>query len=279
MMSDKIKDLLIKYIIIILSIIALIPIISITLSLITRGLPVILHSGTRFFTQTAPSPGAETYGIGPAIAGTIVLGILASLIGIPLALLAAILIVSFPNSKLSKIVSVSAKSLMEIPTVLVGMLVYATIVIPMGRFSLLAGAIALALVMLPYVLTYVEEAMRQVPYKYIEAGYGIGMNKMQVAFKVVIGVAKRGIVMGILIGITKALGETAPLLFTVGAARNSINWNPLQPGDAIPLLIFNYVQTPYQNLQSIAWGAAFLLFAIFISIYMIAKVVVGKVRI
>ncbi len=273
------KDLFLKIIVAVLSIVALIPVFSIVYELVIRGLPVITGAGLKFFTKTAPAPGDRLYGIGPALVGTVELALISTAIGIPIAFFTGVLIETFRESRISQIVNIIAKSLMEIPTVLIGMLVYILLVVPTKTFSIISGGIALALVMMPYTLTYIEESLNQVQYKYIEAGYGLGMNKKQVAFKVMVPIAKRGVVVGILIGITKALGETAPLLFTIGAARNTINWNPLEPGDAIPLLIFDYIQSPYDNMKDIAWGSALVLFVLFVILYSLIRLFVKRVRI
>jgi len=278
MRKYNIKDLLLKIIIFIIGIFALIPVVIVSLTIIIKGAPIVFREGIDFLTKTAPPPGGPAYGIAPAIIGSALLGVLASVMGIPIAIAAAVMIRLYPSSRLARVANVTAKSLMELPTVLIGMLVYILIVIPMHHFSILAGSIALAIVLLPYVLTYVEEALEQVPYKYLEAGYSLGMSKSQVASKILLGVARRGLVLGVLMGLTKALGETAPLLFTVGSARNSLSLNPLRPGDAIPLLIFDYIQAPYDNYRQIAWGAGFILFTIFLALYILSKVLAGRVK-
>ncbi len=217
-------------------------------------------------------------GIAQAVIGSIVLSILATVIGAPLAFLVAVFAVEFRENVLSKAVRVVAQSLLEVPTVLLGMLVYILVVVPMKHYSLLAGALALALVMLPYVLIHVEQALSSVPRLYREAGYAIGMTRAQVAFDVVVDIARRGIATGLLMGFAKAMGETAPLLFTVGAARSRIPCSVTDPGDAVPLMIFHYAQMPQRYYHDLAWAGALLLVASFLTIFLAVRKAVGEVK-
>ena len=265
-----------------LSITAVAPLFHILGSVIVKGGGVILRTGISFFTDTPAYPGIDDVGgIGPSLLGTMWLGLVSTIIGIPLSVLTAIFIVEFKNHKLARITKVFTHSLLEIPTVLIGMLVFLTVVVPMGHYSLLAGSIALVIVMLPYTMSYLERALDEVPRTYKEAGYSIGMDRKQVVFKVVIGIAKPGVAAGLLIGIAKAVSETAPLLFTIGSARGDYPLSPAdlgKPGDAIPLLIFQFIQSPYENWHDLAWGAAFVLTVIVLVTFALVKLVVREVK-
>ncbi|BAN89506.1 phosphate ABC transporter permease PstA [Aeropyrum camini] len=247
-----------------------------------KGSKTIVKSGIEFFTATPGPPGSEVLGgVGPAILGSLWLAVTTAIVGVPLSVLTAMFIVEYKSHPLARIAMVFSGSLLEIPTVLIGMLVFLVIVAPMGHYSLLAGSIALAIVMLPYTVSYVERALENVPQTYREAGYALGMTRAQVAVRVVAGIARRGMVAGVLIGISKVVAETAPLLFTIGSARSNYPLTPLdllKPGDALPLLIFQFAQTPYENWQELAWGSAFILTAIVLTTFIAMRILVREVR-
>jgi phosphate transport system permease protein len=230
-----------------------------------HGVSILLNIGTRG-------------GIAQAIVGSVVLSVLATVIGAPLAFIVAVFTVEFRDTLLAKAVKAVAQSLLEVPTVLLGMLVYMLIVVPTRHYSLIAGAIALALVMLPYVLIHVEQALSSVPQLYREAAYAIGMNRAQTLFDIVVDIARRGVATGVLMGFAKAMGETAPLLFTVGAARSSIPCSITDPGDAIPLMIFHYAQMPQRYYHDLAWAGALILVTSFLLIFIAVRWLVGEVK-
>ncbi len=263
---------------ILLALLAVLPVFHVLFTIFLRGGMALLEAGPSFLFDVPPAPGEGLGGIAPSLAGTLLLAFYSSIFGIPLSFFAAILAVEFPRNPVSKGVRVLSKALLEIPSVVVGMLVYAVLVVPMGQFSILAGAVALAIMMIPYVTTYVEEALESVPFTYREAGFSVGMLRSQVVFKVVVGIAKKGIMTGMLIGIAKVLGETAPLLFTLGRDRYSVPTNIFEYGDSISLLIFDYVQTPYANMHEVAWGAALVLTLMFLILFTLVKRYAGEVR-
>lgn len=272
-------DYLFKALIVLGSVVAVLPVIHLIGEAFYRGGIVVASAGAKFFTETPPPPGSRTYGILTSLAGTLELTLISSLIGVPIAVMAALLAVEFPTSMLGRLVRVLSRGLLEVPTIIIGMFVFAVMVLPMGTPSIIAGAVSLALVMLPYVTTYVEVALSNVPNTYKEAGVAMGMTRAQVSLKVLIPVARRGIATGILLGIAKAMGETAPLLFTLGRARNMLNLNPLGAGDAIPLLIYDYAMAPYPNMRDVAWGAALVLIIILLTVQYVSRRLVKEVRI
>ena len=276
--ARSLLDFLSKTLILLLAILALLPVLHLTLVAIIKGGAVVFSAGLKFFTETPPPPGDRTYGILTSLIGTIELAVMSALIGVPISFMTAILAVEFPHSALSRMVRLLARTLLELPTIVIGMFVFTIVVIPLGSPSILAASIALALVMLPYVTTYIESALSSVPRTYREAGLALGMTRARVAFTVIVPIAIKGVVTGILIGLAKAMGETAPLLFTLGRSRTSLNIDPLGPGDAIPLLIYDYAQAPYTNLREVAWGATLVLILIFLLIYVLAKLTFRGVR-
>lgn len=278
----RIKERIFIAITVALALAAVAPLLHILATVAVKGGGVVLREGTSFFTDPPAYPGAEEAGgVGPALLGTLWLGLVTSMIGVPLALLTAVYIVEYSGSPLARAAKVFTSSLLEVPTVLIGMLVFLVVVVPMGRYSLLAGSLALAIVMLPYTVSYVERALEGVPRTYREAGYSLGMTRAQVVFQVVMGIAARGVAAGVLIGVAKVLAETAPLLFTIGSARGNYPTGPqslLEPGDALPLLIFQFAQTPYQNWQDLAWGAAFILTLLILAVFAVMRLMFREVK-
>ncbi|MET1128812.1 MAG: ABC transporter permease subunit [Thermoproteota archaeon] len=267
----EVLDALIKVSVIALAALAVAPIAHLILTAAVEGGSVIARSGLKFFTEPPPPPGSRTYGILTSLVGTLELALISSVIGIPLAFMAAVLSVEFPSSLPGRVVRLLSRVLLEVPTVLVGMLFYILMVAPMGRPSILAASLALAMVMLPYVYTYVESALSSVPVEYREAGLALAMTRPQLVFRVVVPIAWRGVATGFLIGVMKAVGETAPLLFTLGRARSQLNVNPLGPGDSISLLIYDYAQAPYENMRQVAWGAALVLILALLAVNLVFR--------
>ncbi len=257
--------------VVMLSIAAILPVFHVFLSIIWNGASVLASAGIRFLTDVPPPPKSGLGGIAPSLAGTLYLAFLSSLIGIPLSFFAAVFAVEFPDNLIARGVRILSKALLEIPSVVVGMLIYVVLVLPTHSFSILAGSLALAIIMIPYVTTYVEQALEGVPFTYREAGFALGLSRPKVVFKILAGIARRGILTGLLIGFAKVMGETAPLLFTLGRDRLSLPLSPFDYGDSISLLIFDFAQTPYRNFHQIAWGAAFVLMLIFLAIFLISR--------
>jgi phosphate transport system permease protein len=252
---------------------AIIPLFHILFSVFYNGIPVLAKYGMEFLTDNLPPPNKEGGGIFPAIYGSLMMILLSSLLGIPLAVFAGVFIAEYPNNPLSRAARVVLMIMLEFPTILVGLFVMAIVVIPMGTFSAIAGAIALTIVMLPYVATYTEQAIRSVPPHYKEAGYALGLKKFRVVFSITLKMAKKGFMTGLLIGVAKVSGETAPLIFTAGnvwRSTNALN----EPAGAIPLWIYYLVQQPYANYHEIAWGAAVVLLTIFLAIFLPARLMV-----
>ncbi|MEM4035836.1 MAG: ABC transporter permease subunit [Fervidicoccaceae archaeon] len=233
-----------------------------------RGLPVLASEGlSLLFEKPAAVTAERPGGVAPALVGTLYLTASSLAIAAPMAALAAVFSVEFPRSPLSRLVRLTSRALLEVPTISVGLLVFSLLVLPLGRFTGLAGTVALALVMLPYVYVYAESALSSVPSTYVEAGYALGMRRAQVALGLRLKMAKRGVWRGVLMATMKAMGETAPLLFTVYGARSVVFGGPLQPIDALPLMIFQFIQSGYENWRALAWGGAFVLLVLYMAMY------------
>ena len=263
-----------------LALLAVAPLAHVVYTVVVNGVKVISKVGLPDFLISPPQPQNPNNpgGIGPVLLGSAMLIALASAIGVSLALFAGVFVAEFRRAGISRLVLVLSLLLVEFPTILVGLYIYAIVVQPMGTYSMLAGALALSLVMMPYVAVQVSEAFRGVPHDLREAAFSLGVSRLKAVYRVILGVARRGIIVGVLIGIAKVAGETAPLLFTIGGAFNRPPTGLTEPGGAIPLLIYEYIQQPGPGYHELAWGASLVLLAIVFTIMVVARLLVKGVR-
>ncbi len=278
--SRRIKNVAGVAAIIVLAALALSPLFHIVAVVVLNGLRAIELTGPLDFLAAPPNPQNPRHpgGIGPALAGTAILVALTSIFSIALALPTGVFVAEFRRAGISRLTLVLTLILVEFPTVLVGLTVYATEVKWVQRYNMLAGAIALAIVVLPYMAVHVSEALRHVPKDLREAAFSLGASRLKTVYEVVLSVARRGILVGILIGVAKAAGETAPLLFTVGGFFDTYPSGLLKPGGAVPLMIYEYIQQPGQGYHMLAWGAALVLMVIVFAVMIIARMGVKEVR-
>ena len=212
-----------------------------------------------FFTQLPAPPGEPGGGIKHAIYGTIVITIIASVIAIPIGLMAGTYLSEYArNSRFGILVRFLSDILLSAPSIIVGTFVYALMVKPMGTFSALSGAVALAIIMIPVILKTTDEVLQLIPDMVREAAYALGAPRWVVITKVVYKGAIAGIMTGIILALARIIGETAPLLFT-SFSNNFWETSILRPMATMTVTIFNYAMSPYENWQNMAWGASLLL--------------------
>lgn len=206
-----------------------------------------------------PAPVGETGGgMGNAIIGSLYVVGLASLIGIPVGLFGGVFVGEFPHSRLSNVVRFVADVLNGTPSIVIGVFAYTVVVLPMKSFSALAGGFALGVMMIPTVLRTTDEILQTVPNSIREASLALGVPYWRTVLSVVLRSAKSGIVTGILLAGARVLGETAPLLFT--SFNNAFFSNSLvQPISTLPVQIFDYAISPYEDWHRQAWAGALLL--------------------
>jgi len=244
--------------------------------LVRKGVPAINWA---FFTQLPTPPGTEGGGLANAIVGTLMLTGLATLIGVPVGVLAGTYLAEFGRrGALAKAVRFVADVLVSAPSIVVGVFVYAVVVMPMHGFSGLAGAVALAIIMVPVVVRTTEEILLLVPDSLREAALALGAPYWKVILHVCYRRALAGMTTGILLAVARVSGETAPLLFT---ALNSPFWSPsmTKPVATLNVTLFNYAMSPYDDWRSLAWGAALLITVGVLFATVLARVVVGRIRI
>lgn len=244
--------------------------------LVKKGLPAINWA---FFTQLPTPPGTPGGGLANAIVGTLLVTGLATLIGVPVGVLAGTYLAEFGRaSALAKSVRFVADVLVSAPSIVVGVFVYALVVIPMHGFSGLAGGVALAIIMVPVVVRTTEEILKLVPDTLREAALALGCPYWKVVLRICYRRALAGMTTGILLAVARVSGETAPLLFT---ALNSPFWSRSlsKPMATLNVTLFNYAMSPYDNWRSLAWGAALLITAGVLAATILARAVVGRIRI
>ncbi len=255
MRGRLIKDRIFELVVIAFSLAALVPLFVILVYVFKKGLPVINWS---FLTHLPKPVGVKGGGVANALVGTSFLVLIASVTSIPLGIWAGIYLSENKNSPISEFVRVSVDVLQATPSIVVGILAYIWLVKPIGHFSALSGGVALGIMMLPMVVRSTEEVLNLVPHYLKEASLALGVSYPRTVLKVLLPSGIPGIVSGILLGVSRVAGETAPLLFTA-FGNQFMNWNILKPMNALPLLIFNYAMSPYEEWKRLAWGASVLL--------------------
>ncbi len=255
MRGRLIKDRIFELVVIAFSLAALVPLFVILVYVFKKGLPVINWS---FLTHLPKPVGVKGGGVANALVGTAFLVLIASVTSIPLGIWAGIYLSENKNSPISEFVRVSVDVLQATPSIVVGILAYLWLVKPIGHFSALSGGVALGIMMLPMVVRSTEEVLNLVPHYLKEASLALGVSYPRTVLKVLLPSGIPGIVSGILLGVSRVAGETAPLLFTA-FGNQFMNWNILKPMNALPLLIFNYAMSPYEEWKRLAWGASVLL--------------------
>lgn len=223
-----------------------------------------------FFTQLPKPVGEPGGGMANAIVGTLVLLGLASLMGLPVGILAGIYLSEFGDNPLGTAVRFVADVFTGIPTIAIGIFVYTLVVLPMRSFSALAGGLALGIIMIPTVTRTTEEMLRLVPHSLREAGLALGIPQWRTIMSIVLPSAAGGILTGIMLAIARAGGETAPLLFTAFGNRF---WHAGldQPIAAMTLQIYNYAISPYDDWHAQAWAGSLVLVSIILVLSVAAK--------
>jgi phosphate transport system permease protein len=238
------------------AVLALIPLVIITVYVVSRG----WHALTvNFFTKEPAGPlDASSGGIVQSFIGTGIIVGIAALISIPLGVLTAVYLSEYGRGKFASIVRFVAETLLSTPSIVAGAFIWAVFVVTTGHFSAIAGSLSLAVLMWPIIVRATEEILRLVPSDLREGALALGVPRWKVVLRIVIPTAGAGILTAIMLAVARGLGETAPILLTA-LGNEYINTNPNQPTDAVPLRIYNYARTPVEALHAFAWGGAVML--------------------
>ncbi len=225
-----------------------------------------------FFTQLPKPVGELGGGFGNALVGTLILIGIASAISLPLGVLAAVYLAEFGKKRFATTVRFCADVMSGVPSIAVGVFAYTLFVLTMRRFSALAGGFALSIIMLPTITRTTEELIKLVPDSLREAGLALGIPKWRVIIRVVLRTGAPGIATGIMLAVARAAGETAPLLFT---ALNNRFWSVSldKPIASLPVQIYTYAVSPYEDWHRQAWAAALVLVAVVLVLNILARMI------
>ncbi|MEG8946097.1 phosphate ABC transporter permease PstA [Rosettibacter firmus] len=250
---------------------AIVPLVFIFYYTVSKG---ITHLNLEFFISMPKPVGESGGGMANAIVGTLILVGIGGVIGLPIGIMSGIYLAEFGNNKFGTVLRFLTDVLSGIPSIVVGVVAYTLVVIPMKHFSALAGGVALAILMIPTITRTTEEMIKLVPHSYREAGLGLGIPKWKTSLFIILRTAWKGIATGILLALSRAAGETAPLLFT---ALGNRFWstNIFQPIASLTVYIYDYARAPFEDWNEQAWTAALVLILL-ISIFSVIFRVITK---
>ena len=222
-------------------------------------------------TQMTPGPN-EDGGLANAIYGSVLMVLLATFVGTPIGVMAGIYLAEFePKGWLASLTRFVNDILLSAPSIVIGLFVYAVVVHPTHTFSAIAGVVALALIVIPVVIRTTENMLQLVPPGLREAAYALGAPKWKVILSITLKAARTGVITGILLAVARISGETAPLLFT--ALSNQFWTSSLgQPMASLPVTIFKFAMSPYENWQKLSWAGVFLITLAVLALNVAARV-------
>ena len=255
-------------------VLALVPLALILVYVISHGFSALNWA---FFTQMPKPVGEAGGGMANAIVGTLILIALAAAIAVPVGVLSGIHLAEYGGTRFGSIVRFTADVLNGVPSIVIGIFAYGLVVLPVHRFSALAGGVALSIMMVPIVTRTTEELLRLVPGGLKEGALALGATRTRAMFTVILPAALPGILTGILVALARIAGETAPLLFT---AFNNRYWSTslAQPIGSLTVQIFTYAIAPYEDWHRQAWAGAFVLVAMILILSIVARLVTRRLE-
>lgn len=224
-------------------------------------------------TQSTPAPGSEGGGLANAIVGSLMIVMSCSFLSTPIGVLAGVYLSEYGDrSKMASVTRFVNDIMLSAPSIVIGLFVYALVVVPSKHFSGWAGTVALSLIAIPVVVRTTENMLKLVPVSLREAAFALGAPKWKVSTSVVLKAAKSGVMTGLLLALARVSGETAPLLFT--ALNNQFfTMDMNKPMANLPVVIFQFAMSPYDNWVSLAWGGALLITLTVLALNIVARVV------
>ncbi len=241
---------------------AMVPLVSILADVVIRGFPA---WNLEFFTSGPGIIGQPGGGVANSIEGTLILIGLTCLIGAPLGLISGVFLSEFGDNKYGRLIRFLNDVLSEFPSIVVGILAYSFVVLVVGSFSTIAGAIALAIIMMPILTRATEESLKLVPSTIRDAAAALGIPKWRSTLSIVLGTGRSGVITGFLLAVARVAGETAPLLLTVLGSQLFFS-GLSKPIDALPLRIYRLALLPYPSSQQQGWGAALVLIVLVLTL-------------
>jgi len=211
-----------------------------------------------FLTQTPKPVGEAGGGMANCLFGSVLILLIASALGLPVGIGAGIYLAEYGHNRLGQLIRFTADVLNGVPSIVIGLVAYGLVVVTQGHFSAFSGGVALAIMMVPILTRNTEEMLRLVPQSVREAAFGLGIPQWRTTISITLATARAGIITGIMLAFARVAGETAPLLFT--ALGNTFwSFSPNQPIAALPLQIYVYANSPYEEWHRQAWAGALLL--------------------
>lgn len=229
--------------------------------------------GINVFTEMTPPPGGTGGGLANAIFGSVIMTVLGTLVGTPLGILAGTYMAEYGRyAKITQVVRFINDILLSAPSIVVGLFVYGLVVVKMGHFSGWAGALALAVIVIPVVVRTTEDMLLLVPSQLREAAAALGLPRSLVIWRISYRAARAGLITGVLLAVARISGETAPLLFT---SLNNQFWSTdlNAPMASLPAIIFQFAMSPYKDWQQLAWTGALLITATVLTLNIVARVI------
>jgi phosphate transport system permease protein len=271
-MRRRVTDHVMTGVAVLTVVLVLVPLFAIFAYLVYRGVGSINWA---FLTQTPKPVGEAGGGMANAIVGSVFILALASVIGVPLGVGAGIYLAEYGRNRLGDVVRFTADVLNGVPSIVIGIVAYSIVVLYQKHFSALAGGVALAIMMIPTISRTTEEMLLLVPRALREAAYGLGISRWRTTLSITLRTATSGVITGIMLAFARVAGETAPLLFT---AFGNQFWNldARQPTAALPLQIFNYAISPYDEWHRQAWAGALVLIVLIVTAVAAVRVAVRR---
>lgn len=266
------KNKIFKGIIIAGTVISTLPLLLILFYIFKQGINAI---NWNFFTSLPKPVGEAGGGVSNALVGSILILLGSCVLAIPVGIVIGIYLSEALKSRLAYYCRLAVDVLQGIPSIVIGIIIYEWIVRPMGGFSAFSGSVALALMMLPSIIKSTEETLKLLPVSLKEAALALGVPYYKTILKIIVPSGLAGIMTGVILSIARVIGETAPLLFTA-FGNPFMNTNIFKPMSSLPLIIFNYATSPYNDWHQLAWGASMLLILMILILNMISKIVQRK---
>ncbi len=224
------------------------------------------------FTESTPPPQADVGGLANAIVGSLLMVSMATLLGTPVGVLAGVYLAEYgKRTWLGAVTGFINDILLSAPSIVIGLFVYAVVVARAKSFSGFAGVLALALIVIPVVVRTTENMLSLIPNALREAAYALGTPKWKVIMAVTLKAARAGVITGVLLALARVAGETAPLLFTA-LSNQFFSWNLGEPMASLPVTIFKFAMSPYENWQKLAWAGVFLITIGVLALNILARV-------
>lgn len=271
--KQRLKNAIFKAMVISLSLAVIIPLVLILYHITMNGIRVINWE----FLSSMPRPvvGESAGGVFNAIVGTLLIVFTAVLLSVFIGVGAGVYLSEERCSKVSYWIRLSSEILQGVPSIVIGIAAYAWVVMRFGGFSAFSGSVALSLMMLPVIVRSTEETLNLIPGEIKEAAFALGAPRYRTILKVVLPSGLSGITTGILLSVARVAGETAPLLFTAFGSPY-LNFNIFKPMAALPLSIYYYATSPFEEWHSLAWGASFVLVVMVLVLNLVSKAVIRK---